>query len=45
MEEIIKSHNSSYARYEELINRRDSLKKRSFSVSCRLCQRVWRSDP
>jgi len=30
MEEIIKSHNSSYARYEELINRRDSLKKEAF---------------
>ena len=30
MEEIIKSHNSSYARYEELIYRRDSLKKEAF---------------
>jgi hypothetical protein len=30
MTDIIKRHNTSYARYEELINRRDDLKKEAF---------------
>jgi hypothetical protein len=30
MTDVIKGHNTSYARYEELINRRDELKKEAF---------------
>lgn len=30
MADVIKGHNTSYARYEELINRRDELKKEAF---------------
>jgi hypothetical protein len=30
MADVIKGHNTSYARYEELINRRDELKKQAF---------------
>ena len=30
MADIVKKHNTSYARYEELINRRDDLKKEAF---------------
>ena len=30
MADIVKKHNTSYARYEELINRRDELKKEAF---------------
>ena len=34
MDEMIRSHNASYARYEELINRRDALRKEVFQLQC-----------
>ncbi|WP_026522346.1 hypothetical protein [Butyrivibrio sp. VCB2001] len=39
MADVIKGHNTSYARYEELINRRDELKKEAFQYHAEYVRR------